>query len=384
MVDVSISLPDASSPSLQESFERLHLRPSPSSIGKGHRKRPSLGYPQSSSSGASSGVTSVKRRAKDAWDGQDHENEDGMEAESSNGSNGKRKLRRNGDGERSSSSNSRSGSSSGEGVDGDLNTSRGSSRKNRTSGSGSGSETHDGGSTSTFATSAFGSPDSNFKPFESIGMATIDGSIPPSASLPMATNDRPSITAPSAQARTTYVNPSPTATSRSWPFVSTNFSAASSSSSYSTNVEQAYLASAGVLQLNTHPDPPPYTLVTFGAGTHSKQLDAATAASQYGAFHVPTSAYPVGAGQFLSGGFGFIGRKHGLAMDNVVEAEMVLADGRIVWVGEGGKYGGEWKEGEDPEEVWWGLRGAGAILGVVTRFRAKGFYLPSVYAGNLI
>jgi hypothetical protein len=71
-------------------------------------------------------------------------------------------------------------------------------------------------------------------------------------------------------------------------------------------------------------------------------------------------------------------------MDNVVEAEVVLADGRIVWVGEGGKHLGEWLEGEDPEELWWGIRGAGAILGVVTHFRAKAYYIPSVFAGNFI
>jgi FAD/FMN-containing dehydrogenase len=138
------------------------------------------------------------------------------------------------------------------------------------------------------------------------------------------------------------------------------------------------------LVLNTNPDPPSHTIVTFGAGVQSKQLDAATASSPYGAFHVPTSAFPVGSGQFLLGGFGFIGRKYGLAMDNLVEAEIVLADGRIVWVGEGGRYGGEWKEGENPDDVWWGIRGAGPSLGVVTRFRAKAYYVPSVYAGNLI
>ena len=86
----------------------------------------------------------------------------------------------------------------------------------------------------------------------------------------------------------------------------------------------------------------------------------------------------------MLGGFGFLGRKYGLAMDNLLEAEMVLADGRIVWVGEGGKYGGDWHEDEDPSEVWWGIRGAGPALGIVTRFRAKAFYVPSVFAGNLI
>jgi hypothetical protein len=36
----------------------------------------------------------------------------------------------------------------------------------------------------------------------------------------------------------------------------------------------------------------------------------------------------------LLGGFGFLGRLHGLSIDNLVEVEMVLADGRIVVVNE--------------------------------------------------
>jgi hypothetical protein len=36
----------------------------------------------------------------------------------------------------------------------------------------------------------------------------------------------------------------------------------------------------------------------------------------------------------LLGGFGFLSRLHGLSVDNVVEVEMALADGRIVVVNE--------------------------------------------------
>lgn len=36
----------------------------------------------------------------------------------------------------------------------------------------------------------------------------------------------------------------------------------------------------------------------------------------------------------LLGGFGFLGRLYGLSIDNLVEVEMVLADGRIVIVNE--------------------------------------------------
>lgn len=184
------------------------------------------------------------------------------------------------------------------------------------------------------------------------------------------------------QGRMTYVNPSPTAASP-FPFIPSSFGGGSAATMSYTSLAETYPSNPRLL-MNTNPDPPPYTIVSFGSGVQSKQLDSATASSLYGAYHVPTSAFPVGSGQFILGGFGFLGRKFGLAMDNIIEAEMVLADGRIVWVGEGGRHGGEWKEDESPEEVWWGLRGAGPALGVVTRFRAKAYYVPSVYAGNLI
>lgn len=187
--------------------------------------------------------------------------------------------------------------------------------------------------------------------------------------------------------RISYVNPSPTAVG-SFPFVATPHGSVGSYSSMPTSPYNTFPGFAsGYNTLPQHSydntDAPPFTYVTFGAGVHSKELDRYTANSQYGPYAVPTSAFPVGAGQFLSGGFGFIGRKHGLAMDVLVEAEVVLADGRIVWVGENSA-SGEWKEGEDPRELWWGLRGAGAALGVVTRFRTKAFYVPAVFAGNFI
>lgn len=42
----------------------------------------------------------------------------------------------------------------------------------------------------------------------------------------------------------------------------------------------------------------------------------------------------------LLGGFGFLSRLHGLSIDNLVEVEMVLADGRIIIVSEN-EYPGE-------------------------------------------
>lgn len=164
--------------------------------------------------------------------------------------------------------------------------------------------------------------------------------------------------------------------------------------------------------------PPPHTLVTFGAGARAKEVDKITHASEFGSYHVPFAAFPVGSAVMMSGGFGFLSRLHGLSMDNLVEVEIVLADGRIVWLArnnleappnEGNSdattsagIGGNDEDGkctrvempdgsegdllspEDAKELWWALRGAGTTFGVATRYRAKAYHVPVVYAGNLI
>ena len=94
----------------------------------------------------------------------------------------------------------------------------------------------------------------------------------------------------------------------------------------------------------------------------------------------------------LLGGFGFLSRLHGLSIDNLVEAEVVLADGRIVIVNE------KEHEGERPVpstilqacpydengDLWWGLRGSGPALCIATRYKARAYPVPVVFAGNLI
>jgi FAD/FMN-containing dehydrogenase len=75
----------------------------------------------------------------------------------------------------------------------------------------------------------------------------------------------------------------------------------------------------------------------------------------------------------ILGGFGFLSRLHGLSIDNLVEVEMVLADGRIVIV----------NENEHPD-LWWALRGGGPAFGVATRYKARAYPVPVVFAGNLV
>ncbi|WP_405142068.1 FAD-binding oxidoreductase [Sphaerisporangium sp. NBC_01403] len=75
----------------------------------------------------------------------------------------------------------------------------------------------------------------------------------------------------------------------------------------------------------------------------------------------------------LGGGIGFLVRKHGLALDNLLAVEIVTADGELRHV-----------DAQTHPDLFWAIRGGGGNFGVVTRLQFKLQPLESIVGGILV
>lgn len=112
--------------------------------------------------------------------------------------------------------------------------------------------------------------------------------------------------------------------------------------------------------------------VKVQGGCLLKELDAAT--HEIG-MTVPSGIFGTTgvAGLTLGGGVGNLSRAFGLSIDNLLEAEVVLASGKLVKA-----------SAQENPDLFWALRGGGGNFGVVVSFTFKLCPVHTVYAGPML
>jgi FAD/FMN-containing dehydrogenase len=108
-----------------------------------------------------------------------------------------------------------------------------------------------------------------------------------------------------------------------------------------------------------------------GGGLTSGAVTSAAAPFGLAAVFGDTASVGIG-GLTLGGGMGYLVREHGLTIDNLLGAEVVTADGRVLDV----------DAGSHPD-LFWAIRGGGGNFGVVTRFDYRLHPVDMVTGGML-
>jgi FAD/FMN-containing dehydrogenase len=113
-------------------------------------------------------------------------------------------------------------------------------------------------------------------------------------------------------------------------------------------------------------------VATVGGGATGEDVTAATAPNGLAAVTANVGAVGM-AGFLLGGGYGPLTTRFGLGLDNLLGAEIVLADGRLLWADE-----------TQNRALFWAIRGGGGNFGVVTSMRIGLHSVNELLAGVIL
>lgn len=108
------------------------------------------------------------------------------------------------------------------------------------------------------------------------------------------------------------------------------------------------------------------------AGLTAGEVTEAAAAHGLAVGFGDTGSVGIG-GITLGGGVGYLTRKYGLTIDNLLAAEIVTADGQILQI-----------NSDNHPDLFWAIRGGGGNFGVVTRFQFRLHQVDTIVGGMLV